>query len=199
MESLKNEGKSILALSPHPDDAELGAGGFILNELSKKGFVKIVYFYKEKVISVTENSSKLNYSYEFFSDSETRPVLNNNSVARLDDIIYGKEQYDYMLIPHYGDSHQDHKIVNELAIASSRKFTGTILQYEISAYINNNKSYNPNVFVGMDNIQDKLDWCNSYWDVDDNILESTRALAILRSANTNYPYAESFELLRCTL
>jgi len=189
--------KTILALSPHPDDVELGAGGFLLSELSNNSFVKIVYFYKEKEESVDINSFNLKYEYEFFDDVQ-RPFFSSDSISRLDDILYNNN-YDYLLIPHYGDSHQDHQTVNQLALASSRKFSGIILQYEVTAYVNNNKSFNPNVFFGMNTIQDKLDWCSSFIDVSDELLEQTRALAILRGTSTKNPYAESFELVKWTM
>lgn len=184
----------ILALSPHPDDVELGAGGFLLNELRNNSYVKIVYFYKEKEECVDINSCNLKYEYEFFDDIH-RPTVDGENVSKLDSFVYS-DSYDYLLIPHAGDSHQDHQIVNQLALASSRKFHGTILQYEVSAYVNNNKTFNPNVFFEMDSIQNKLDWCSTFTDVSEDLLKQTHALAVLRGASTRKPYAESFELVR---
>ena len=47
----------ILALSPHPDDVELGAGGFLLNALHKGAELDVVYCFREKLTQVKQQEA----------------------------------------------------------------------------------------------------------------------------------------------
>lgn len=189
----------ILALSPHPDDAELGAGGFLLNALDKDAELDIVYCFREKETEVEKNSKQFGYHAMWFTNTTLnteRPTCTSNNVKLVDDILYSKP-YTHLFIPHGGESHQDHIAVNSLAKASARKFRGMILQYEVISYANNNHSFRPNLFFGIDNyIADKLAWANSYHDVTTKMISGTKALAGYRGTNTESIYAEAFEILR---
>lgn len=186
----------ILALSPHPDDAELGAGGFLLDALNKGAELDIVYCYREKQAEVEQNSKQYGYHAMWLTNTNQRPKPISDYVKILDNILYNKS-YTHFVIPHSGESHQDHKTVNNLAQASARRFRGMILQYEVVAYSNNNHKFCPNLFFGIDDyITEKLAWANSYKDVTPRIVSATKALAGYRGINTDSLYAEAFEILR---
>ena len=189
----------ILALSPHPDDVELGAGGFLLNALHKGAELDVVYCFREKQAQVKQNSEQYGYHAMWLTNTTintVRPSPNSDNVKLLDNILYSKP-YTHFIIPHSGESHQDHKTVNSLAQASARRFRGMILQYEVISYTNNNKSFKPNLFFGIDSfIDNKLTWANAYEDVTLDMIEGTRALNCVRGLNTDSKYAEAFEILR---
>ena len=186
----------ILALSPHPDDAELGAGGFLLDALDKGAELDIVYCYREKQAEVEQNSKQYGYHAMWLTNTGQRPKPISDYVKILDNILYNKP-YTHFVIPHSGESHQDHKTVNNLAQASARRFRGMILQYEVVAYANNNHNFNPNLFYSIDDhITEKLAWANSYNDVTPRMVSATKALAGYRGINTDSLYAEAFEILR---
>lgn len=189
----------ILALSPHPDDAELGAGGFLLNALNKGAELDVVYCFREKEKEVLQNSKKFGYHAMWLTNTTintVRPVPTSNNVKLLDRILYSKP-YTHFVIPHSGESHQDHKAVNNIAQASARRFRGMILQYEVISYANNNHNFCPNLFFTIDDyITEKLKWANSYKDVTERMINATKALAEYRGINTDSTYAEAFEILR---
>ena len=188
--------KKILALSPHPDDIELGAGGFLLKQIQLKNQVDIVYCYKEKVQEVEHCSNLYNYNSIWLYNTSARPTHNAESVKLLDNIMSSK-QYTHLLIPHSGERHQDHKTINNLAVSSARRFRGCVLQYEVCEYTNDNYNFKPNIFVGIDETFDKkMQWANFFSDVDANTLNTCKGLNILRAKNTNQQYAEAFELLK---
>jgi len=189
----------ILVLSPHPDDAELGAGGFLLNALDKGAELDIVYCFREKQTEVEQNSKQYGYHAMWLTNTTintVRPATTSDNVKLLDNILYSKP-YTHFVIPHSGESHQDHKTVNSLAQASARRFRGMILQYEVVAYANNNHDFHPNLFYSIDDyITEKLAWADSYKDVTPKMISATRALAEYRGINTDSLYAEAFEILR---
>jgi LmbE family N-acetylglucosaminyl deacetylase len=186
----------ILALSPHPDDAELGAGGFLLDALDKGAELDIVYCYREKQAEVEQNSKQYGYHAMWLTNTSQRPKPISDYVKILDNILYNKP-YTHFFIPHGGESHQDHKTVASLAQASARRFRGMILQYEVVAYSNNNHNFRPNLFFGIDDhITEKLAWADSYKDVTPKMISATKALAGYRGINTDSSYAEAFEILR---
>jgi len=194
----------ILALSPHPDDVEIGAGGFLLKAIDDGAEVHVVYCYYEKHITVAENAKRFNYHYTWFKNTNNkfdltksqRPQYNSQSVKKLDDILQSND-YTHFLVPHQGDSHQDHRNVNLIAQASIRRFSGMTLQYEVAHYVNRNTSFKPNIFFGIDGvIEDKAKWVTSYEDISHDDMEIVRSLNNVRGRETDNTYAEAFELLK---
>jgi len=189
----------ILALSPHPDDVEIGAGGFLLSAIDKGAEVHVVYCLYEKIVVVENNAKQFNYNFSWLKNTTSkkpRPEYNSDTVKSLDNILYA-DTYTHLLIPHYGDSHQDHKTVNALAQSSARRFNGMILQYEVALYANRNFDFKPTIFFGIDKyIDQKREWATSYHDVSMNNWETVHSLNRVRGNETDDTYAEAFELLK---
>ncbi len=189
----------ILALSPHPDDVEMGAGGFLLKAIDKGAEVHVVYCLYEKYFTVQDNAKQFNYKFSWLNNTTLktqRPEYNSDTVAHLDSILYAND-YTHLLIPHCGDSHQDHKNINMIAQASIRRFTGMVLQYEVAPYTNRNTSFKPNVFFGIDGYtEQKFSWVTSYEDVTHDTMETVLSLNHVRGIETSDTYAEAFELLK---
>ena len=189
----------ILALSPHPDDVEMGAGGFLLKAIDKGAEVHIVYCLHEKYLTVQNNAKQFNYRFSWLKNTTLktqRPEYNSDNVKHLDSILYA-DNYTHLLIPHCGDSHQDHKTVNALAQSSARRFNGMILQYEVALYTNRNHNFKPNVFFGIDGYTDqKCAWVTSYEDVSQYDWENVQSLNFVRGNDTDNAHAEAFELLK---
>ena len=189
----------ILALSPHPDDVEMGAGGFLLKAIDKGVEVHVVYCLHEKCITVEENAKQFNYKFSWLKDTTVeplRPEYTSDAVKQLDSILYA-DNYTHLLIPHHGDSHQDHKSINLIAQASIRRFKGMTLQYEVAQYTNRNVSFKPNIFFGIDGyIEQKFSWVTSYEDVSYDTMETVLSLNHVRGSETDNTYAEAFELLK---
>lgn len=198
--------KNVIALGAHPDDIEMGCGGFISKliqsgatvsthvmskcddqfETTEKG--KLVHEYDKAMTTLGVEDKNL---YDF-----PNKELPQNSIETMN--IFNKLQHeinpDLVLIPFLDDPHQDHSTVAYSAIRSFRG-TETILQYEILRH--GSYSFTPTFFVDItDYLDQKIEalrhyesqYCKrKYFDS-----ETFKSLARTRGAQSGYNYAEGF-------
>lgn len=191
----------VLALSPHTDDVELGAGG-ILSRLSREG-AQITIF----ALSAPENilrrefeaSTELlePYSVKIF-DFETRkfPSERQNILQLLYD--YGHQHKpDLVLTPTRYDKHQDHQVVTGEAIRAFQN--STIFGYELPW---NNTHFDRNCFIELDDsdVEMKLRMLRKYESQIErrNYFEEDyiRGLSRTRGVQIRSQFAEGFEVIR---
>ena len=92
----------ILALSPHPDDVEMGAGGFLLKAIDKGAEVHIVYCLHEKYLTVQNNAKQFNYRFSWLKNTTLktqRPEYNSYNEKNLESIL-SSDNYTQLLITH---------------------------------------------------------------------------------------------------
>ena len=166
--------KKVFVISPHTDDGELGAGGFISKLIEKKSEVFYVAFstaeksvpdYLPKDIlksEVKEACKELGIDQKnlFIYDYEVRK-LNYHRQEILEELIRLRNIHnpDLILLPTKNDIHQDHATIAQEGL---RAFKGcTILGYEL---IWNNLTFNTTSFVTLDekHIQIKCDALKEY-------------------------------------
>jgi LmbE family N-acetylglucosaminyl deacetylase len=204
--------EKILVLSPHTDDAELGAAGSIarFSDEGKEIFWVVFSTCEESVpagfpkdILKTEclNSTRImgippervfmfNYQVRTFS-SHRQEIL--------EDMIKLRQQIkpDLVLIPSSNDMHQDHGTIYWEALRAFRK-GASVWGYE---HPWNNLTFTTDVFVRLDDrhIERKVQALKEYKSqghrsyMDEAFL---RALACIRGAQLDIPCAEAFELKR---
>lgn len=196
----------ILALSPHPDDIELGCGGFLAKHQDAEVFV--VYFsdcvdslgdlpedtlnweaYFSSLIT-NFNHSIRDYKVRNF-DKKRQQILEELSVLASD------FKPDLVLIPSVSDIHQDHKVIHEEA-KRAFKFVNT-LAYELPR---NCRSFNPTYFVPLtdEEVSKKIEMVQcyksqvtlgrNYFGVD-----QIRANLMFRGNQISEKYAEAFEVI----
>jgi LmbE family N-acetylglucosaminyl deacetylase len=205
---------NILALSPHTDDAELGAGGFLAKSVENGDNVTIVAFstgneetgatwQEARQASLTlgiEDSIQMDYYVDDITGKmpsfKTRR-FNEARQAFLEYFIVMRDNLapNLVLVPSTGDIHQDHQVVTAEAMRAFRKCS--ILGYELPW---NNYSFDSMMYVElteqqMQKKQQALVCYKSqrprhYFD------ECAVNLARIRGTQIKVEFAECFEVIR---
>tara|TARA_B100000963_G_scaffold361942_1_gene401091 strand:- start:2585 stop:3226 length:642 start_codon:yes stop_codon:yes gene_type:complete len=206
--------KKILILSPHTDDAELGAGGTILKYLEQKREIFWIVFstaenslpknlpkdsLKNEFLSVTKNLN-LNKSQYLIKNFEVR-MLHSKRQEILEILIKVRNEFnpDLVIGPSLNDFHQDH-IVVATEMVRAFKSSSSIISYELPW---NHITFNTQLFekLNYQHILSKIEILDhyksqkikkrNYFDKD-----FIFGLAKTRGIQINCEYAESFEVIR---
>lgn len=201
--------KTILVLSPHTDDAEIGAGGSIARFV-EEGHLVLMYAFS------TGHPSRGASREEFLKAAEVLniascKILGGDSLFRtrrfftqrdkiLDALVEIRKQHepDIVLIPSRADAHQDHQVIMAEAMRAFKQCT--ILGYEMPA----NNAFCPprlNYFVRLEeqHILQKVAAVNCYESqigrggAQEQLIW---ALARIRGLQAGAEFAEAFEALK---
>ena len=202
----------ILVLSPHTDDGEIGAGGTIARFVEEGKEIYYVAFssceasvpkgFPEDVLKIEckkatsilgikpENVILLEYEVRTFP-------LHRQEI--LDDMIALNRQIEpeLVLVPSSNDIHQDHQVIYAEALRAFKK-NASIWGYE---HPWNNLTFTTDIFVKLEerHIKKKIDAMKQYESqnfrpyFDEKYI---KALAYMRGTQVDYPFAETFELIR---
>lgn len=157
----------VLAIGAHPDDIEIGAGGFIYRLITERR-AEVTFL----VITPGVQAWQTGTSYKMLDRrreaEEAGKILRVTSVCvlelpdcelhnrvhevtrHIEAFIYNEEmepQYDIVLSHSGIDTHSDHVQVYKSTIASIRYFQGSLLLYQVPSTIPN--EFKPNFFVGL--------------------------------------------------
>tara|TARA_B100000427_G_C15423015_1_gene557239 strand:+ start:109 stop:759 length:651 start_codon:yes stop_codon:yes gene_type:complete len=203
---------NVLVLSPHTDDGELGAGGFIsklvnLNckvsyiafssceESVPEGFPKDILAKEAKeatsILGIKSSNLKiLDYKVREFGYHRQKI---------LDDLIKIRNEVEYslVLIPSLKDVHQDHQVVSAEAVRAFKN-TCTILSYDLPW---NNVAFNSQCFVELDKEEadNKFKALSCYKSQGHRIYmqeDSIFSLMKYKGMQKGCEFAESFEVVR---
>ncbi len=204
--------EKILILSPHTDDGEVACGGSIVKFLEKGIEVYYVAFssceksvpenYPLDILEIEcRNATKiLGFKSEnvilFDYEVRTFPLMRQQILEDLVD-LNRKLTPDLVLVPSANDVHQDHHTIYQEALRAFKK-TSSIWGYE---HPWNNLTFTTDIFVKLEetHIQKKIEALKQYKSqnfreyFDEKYLIS---LAYTRGMQVNFPYAETFELIR---
>ena len=202
----------ILVLSPHTDDGEIGAGGTIARFVDEGKEIYYVAFssckasvpkgFPEDVLKIEckkatsilgikpENVILLEYEVRTFP-------LHRQEI--LDDMLALNRQIkpELVLVPSSNDIHQDHQVIYAEALRAFKK-NASIWGYE---HPWNNLTFTTDIFVKLEkrHIKKKIDAMKQYESqnfrsyFDEKYI---KALAYMRGTQVDYPFAETFELIR---
>jgi LmbE family N-acetylglucosaminyl deacetylase len=202
----------VLFISPHTDDAELGAGGTIARFIEEgKEVYYLVFssceasidaeFPPNTLVNECTNSCRalhIQPNRIKLLDYEVRtfPLFRQQI---LDDLIKVKNEVkpDLVFVPSSSDTHQDHRTIYWEALRAFKKET-SIWGYE---HPWNNLTFTTDIFIRLEakHFQKKLEALKqyksqngrSYFDED-----YLRSLALTRGVQIDWEYAEAFELIR---
>lgn len=183
----------ILALGAHPDDVELGCGGFLQKFGGHVICVTRSYNYKNIEREFQKGTKMLGVTSELW-DLPHRE-LSDSRQKLLEALLRCKESYDTVLIPRPGDVHQDHKVLTEEA-QRAFKFK-TLLYYELPW--NQMTPWYNNLYCVL--TREQMDIKISAIEVytqDRRYLKSwnIEALARVRGTQCSMELAEAFEIAR---
>ena len=202
----------VLVLSPHTDDGEIAAGGTITRLVEE---YKEIYYaaFSSCEISVPKGFPEDVLERECKKATEIIGVKSENVILMdyevrtfplhrqeiLDDMIALNKQIkpDLVLVPSSNDIHQDHQTVYKEALRAFKK-TSSIWGYE---HPWNNLTFTTDIFVRLEgkHIEKKIEAMKQYESQDFRPYfdeKYIKALAYTRGTQVDYPFAETFELLR---
>lgn len=191
----------VLALSPHTDDAELGAGG-TLHKLRETGAEITIFGFSaplDRNRTEFKNSAKVlePERVEIF-DFETRRFLRDRQDIL--QLLYDyNEEYspDVVFTPSTNDLHQDHQVVTEETMRAFKDCT--ILGYELPW---NNIHFDQNGFVDLNenNVEAKIEMLRKYESQigrrDYFEEDYLRGLLRTRGVQIGSQFAEGYEVIR---
>ena len=204
----------ILILSPHTDDAELGAGGTIIKLLNKGCKIFwIIFSTAEESIPKGFNKNSLREEFqnvaEYLKLNNSQYLINNFKVRYLHEkrqeileiLIRQKELInpDLVIGPSQNDVHQDHQVVSNEMIRAFKNYC-SIISYELPW---NNFNFDSRFYVRLDRktINKKITILKYYktqialnrkYFSEQAII----GLAAIRGSQINADYAEAFEVIK---
>jgi LmbE family N-acetylglucosaminyl deacetylase len=197
--------RKILAIAPHVDDVELGAGASIY-QLSKKNEVCYVGLSLPPLVDAEAILEEFRASSRILGLDSKRVILKNFDPRNLFDsrgeilqLFYELNRDlkpDLVFIPNSQDMHQSHEVVYAEA-RRAFKFT-TLLGYELPW---NSMDFSMDVFITLDkeSVDAKVAAINAYKTQKSRLFFSNDIvgdLARVRGKQIGREYAECFELLR---
>jgi len=214
----------ILVVAPHPDDETLGCGGTLLR-LAEQGaslgwliVTGMTERYSDAQRQERANTiTKVTAAYGFdsvYQLNQPTAELDGLPISQLIEAIGGafeNFQPDWLLLPHRGDVHTDHRVVFDACAACSKWFRypsiKRVMSYETLsetdfALPTGDAVFHANVFFDITaQLQRKLDIMAMYSGECGEFpfprsAEALTAQARLRGAQSGYPAAEAFMLLR---
>lgn len=216
--------KSILVVAPHPDDETLGCAGTLLRlaeQGARLGWLIVTGMtdrYSDaqrqgRADTIARVTTAYSFEQVYPLDLPTT-ALDTLPVGDIIDAIGGAIndfRPDWLLLPHGGDVHSDHRVVFDACAACSKwfryPFIKRVMSYETLsetdfALPGDANLFQPNVYFDISEyLQHKLEIMALYPDECSEFpfprsVEALTAQARLRGSQSGYRAAEAFMLLR---
>jgi len=201
------KGLNVLAVGAHPDDVEFGCGGTLM-KMAKAGCnIHILIMTKGEMggkpkVRRKEQEKAARFCgakkiyWGDFKDTHIPP--DKSVISKIENAIK-KSKAEIIFINYYEDTHQDHRLVSDYAIASSR-YIKSVFLYEVPT----TQRFEPDIFVDItDILKDKLTLLTLHTSQVSktgvaklSILESAKSCANFRGFQARVKYAEGFKSLR---
>ena len=210
----------ILVIAPHPDDEVLGCGGMIAKRSSEghRVYVHIVTkakpplyspSYAEAEAIETQRAAEIlgvaGWEQGDFASAMLDAYEQSTICEVLSDVV-AKLEPDEVYIPHWGDAHQDHRIVSEAAMVAVRPKGRhmRVYAYEVLSETGwsvpaQHNEFIPNRYldIGM-HIEAKMLALKQYESQATPLrsAEAVETLARYRGSIVGLQYAEAYEVVR---
>jgi len=192
----------ILGIGAHPDDLEFGCGGTLLKMARAGHSLHMLVMTQGGVggdakvrVEEQKRSSKLLGARLYWGGfNDTGVVLTRELIRAVEDCV-AKVRPDMVFVPHFSDTHQDHRNVSR-AVETAARYMKNLLFYEVPTTMD----FNPGVFVDIGPVINRkvaLLKCHRsqvYKTRVKNlsIVESAKAAAVFRGYQDRVKYAEGF-------
>jgi len=203
----KGKGLSVLAIGAHPDDIEFGCGGTLMKMARKGHNIYVLLMTKggmggKTTVRQKEQQKAARFTgvkKVFWGNFRDTYVPSNRQVISVIENVIKKTKSEIVFINYYEDTHQDHRLIADNTISSSR-YIKSVFFYEVPT----TQRFEPDVFVDISDIlKDKLKLLSlhasqvSRTGVEKlSILESAKSCANFRGFQARVKYAEGFKSLR---
>lgn len=196
----------VLCLSPHPDDIEYGALGIMYKFYDTKfDIITISIGGKFDTSSGQRRFSECQSIYhqlpnihgEFLLDDHTINFGYDELVHKIE-TKYDISKYDLILLPPDEDTHHDHKKINVVGMALTRKEKCGIIDYRTPSTLD---TWVPNYFVDIsEQLDSKIEQLHKFKTQSKHLYFTTE---LIRNFHTNYQssrrgmgYVEMFKIHR---
>jgi LmbE family N-acetylglucosaminyl deacetylase len=216
--------KTILVVSPHPDDETLGCGGSLLkwkaqgHELHWLNItnMKVEYgFTKEEMLDRAEQIKRVAREYRFDGvyDLGLKPAWldqypKTDLVEKMRFVIE-KVRPHTIVLPYKYDAHSDHTVTTELVCACTKVFRASyvkqVMMMEINSetdFVIGDAPFYPNYFVDISpHLDKKIEILKIYHTEVGTFpfprsAEAVKAQAMIRGVQAGCQYAEGFMILK---
>jgi len=146
--------KNILIVAPHHDDEVLGCGGLLSSKIYRDiSILTITFTSEEREIEYKALIDKLGITKNYQLSYEDANLCNKDisDIAFNINKIIKSSNIDTLLIPS-PSLHQDHKIVYQSALISSKDISLTVMEYEYPELCINYHNFEPNYFLKLTNV-----------------------------------------------
>ena len=208
--------KKLLALGPHTDDIELGAGGTLSRMLEEGTEVHVAIFSsaRESLPSGLPDDTLKNECFDalkFMGISKNNILLFDYPVRKLhqyrqdvlEHLVSLRNQVnpDCVLVPSTSDVHQDHQVLSQEGLRAFKH--STMLGYELpwnhftfdnQAFIRLERRHVEKKNQALQYYQSQIQKGRPYFDK-----EFSTSLSHVRGVQVNSNFAESFQVLRLVL
>lgn len=214
----------ILAVSPHPDDETLGAGGTLLkykkrgsqiywlnitDMRTEDGWDEKIVAHRREQIRAVRDFYQFDGAYNLALSPTKLQSLEEGEIINGIRKVFQEVEPEWIIIPGRYDAHSDHRVVYDCCMACAKTFRAPYIKrittMEIiseTEYGFQKEKFEPNLFVDIsDELEEKLEAMRIY---DTEIektpfprsLENIEALAMVRGGVCTSRYAEAFCIIK---
>lgn len=197
----------ILAIGAHPDDIEYGCGGTLIKYSKGKHDIFLLVLTGGEVgadLNIRKKEQELAAKMLMVKKlflagfKDTALPSERKIVTYLDDVIR-KINPDEVYVNYLKDTHQDHRMLANCALASTRYIKRVLFYEDYTSY-----DFEPDIFVDIGNVLlKKVELLSIHksqvtkgYPTELDMLESVKAIANYRGFQGKVKYAEGFKAFR---
>jgi len=197
----------ILAISPHPDDLEIGCGGALLKYARRRADITALVMSDGSLGGPSDVRQKeqeaaakvIGIRRVLWGGFRDADLPNDREVIdKIEDVIREMKP-TFLFVPFGKDTHQDHRKVSSAALSATR-YSRNVLFYECPTSVD----FQPTIFVDIGSeFEDKIAALEAHQSQVErthieglSITEIARSMAHFRGTQSRVSHAEGFQAVR---
>lgn len=149
MERRDDGGRDVIVLTPHPDDAEYGCWSWLNSAIRRGHRVTILLMCDpgpERLHEALAAASAIGASVRVFTDEIDGTLTMDPTIIAALDAVVAAGDHPILLAPHPDDTHQDHRVTGEIALAVSRHGSTDVAFYGTPT---SGQEFRPSLFLPL--------------------------------------------------